>query len=205
MLTGVVACASLIPRTKYDEMPERFVYADFTVDRPPNASWFAYDAEVEPADCWNPGLMRCKVIFRRDLESSTHSFYAIVALSMLPRQPSSHQDFAELARVDRDPHWDQSMNLSYEHELVTIQGQWCIRLEHLNELERRGRRHHLSVRGFSCLHPRRERVRIEFIYSERGLPEEFDPALETEGEQFLRGVRIASNRSALDGPGRQFS
>ncbi len=172
-------------------MPARFAYEDFTFDRPPNDRWFAYDFELTPEDCDDPGLMRCRVIFRRQLESSTHSFYALVALTALPKQPSSHEEFAELARADRGPGWDPSMNLSYHHEPTTIQNQWCIRVEHLNAKEHRGERLHLTVRGFSCLHPSRERVRIEFIYSERGLPGELDPTLQEEGEQFLSGVRIA--------------
>ncbi len=191
LVVGLSGCASVLPRTSYDEMPERFVYEDFAFDRPPNDRWFAYDFEATPEDCENPSLMRCRVIFRRRLESSTHSFYALVALTALPSHPASHEEFAKLARADRGPGWDPSMNLSYHQEPTTIQNQWCIRIEHLNARERRGRRLHWTVRGFSCLHPSREGVRIEFIYSERGLLEELDPALEEEGEQFLNGVRIA--------------
>jgi hypothetical protein len=48
----------------------------------------------------------------------------------------------------------------------------------------------MTVAGFRCLHPKWPKVALEFFYSERGLPNELDPKLAEEGEEFLKGVSI---------------
>jgi hypothetical protein len=48
----------------------------------------------------------------------------------------------------------------------------------------------MIVRGYRCLHPAWPKTTLDFFYSERGLPDEIDPMLSKEGEEFLDGVRI---------------
>jgi len=184
-ITVLSGCASTVgERITRFEMAPRLDYQGFSFKRPPNSKWYMLRSEQSHTD----------VTLRREIESPTHSFYAIVALSQLPRQPSSHKEFAELAKSKGQNAPYVTHDVSLENKMVMIQSQWCIRVESVSvqlgappapdqELQ-------LVVRGFRCLHPAWPKTSLDFFYSERGLPGEIDPELSEEGEVFLEGVSI---------------
>jgi hypothetical protein len=181
--TLLVACAPF-GRIGYTEMSPRLDYQGFSFERPPNAHWFLLQREESYTS----------VTLRRELASSTHSFYANVSLGGIERQPATHEEFAELARSkgQRAPYPVQTER--YEQELTTRQNQWCIRLESTNVVlgapPAPDQELTMIVRGYRCLHPAWPKVTLDFFYSERGLATEIDPELAEEGETFLEGVRI---------------
>lgn len=180
-----LACASF-DRISYDRMAPRLAYQGFSFDKPPNEHWYILESEQSYTS----------VPVRRELDppSPTHSFYAAVALGGIEREPRSHADFAALARSKGRTGPYEITEVSYHQETTTRQGQWCIRSESVDRV--RGapvapdRTLTMVIRGFRCLHPTWPKTTLDFFYSERGLPEELDPALYEEGEAFLRGVRI---------------
>jgi hypothetical protein len=179
-------CAQLLNRVPYSRMSPRLAYQGFSFARPPNGHWYLLRSEESYT----------AVTLRRDTDSKTHSFYARVALASIARQPESHEDFAALLRTEEEPHrvTYEVRKVSDEQTLTTIQHQWCIRFDKVaivhgapvapdDDLR-------MIIRGFRCLHPAFPKTTIDFFYSERGRPGEFDPALSEEGERFLQGVRI---------------
>jgi hypothetical protein len=182
LLAGCAAVAG--ERITQFEMAPRLEYQGFSFNRPPNSNWYMLRGEQTHTE----------VTLRREIDSPTHSFYAMIALARLERQPSSHEEFAELARSKGQQAPYPTRDLSREHKLVAIQNQWCIRVESLSAQlgapPAPSQELHLIVRGFRCLHPTWPRTSLDFFYSERGLPEEIDPDLSEEGEAFLEGVRI---------------
>jgi hypothetical protein len=167
-------------------MAARLEYQGFSFDRPPNDNWYILRSEEEYTS----------VRIHRALtpSSPTHSFYAAVAMGGVEHQPTSHAEFAQMARSKGRTAPYEISEISYHQEPTTKQGQWCIRVESVDAV--RGapvapqQTLTMVIRGFRCLHPAFPKATLDFFYSERGLPEEIDPKLYEEGEAFLRGVRI---------------
>jgi hypothetical protein len=188
LLLGVLltSCASLFDRVSYLDMKPRLQYQGFSFARPPNPYWYFLRSEEEYTS----------VTLRRDLSPATptHSFYAIVSLGGLERDPQSHDDFAELARSKGQHALYEVTTVYYEQSLITKQGQWCIRFDSRHNV--RGapvapdQELVMNMAGFRCRHPYWPRTTLDFFYSERGLPNELDPKLAEEGEEFLKGVSI---------------
>jgi hypothetical protein len=197
LTAGCAGCASWLEKVSYFDMAPRLEYQGFSFDRPPNANWYLLRSEESHTD----------VTLRRDfaIPSRTHTFYARVALGSLPERPISHEAFAKLAEPGPDKAPYDVREDSRRVELVSLQGQWCIRYELTDTVHGApvapDRDLVLIVRGFRCLHPAFPRAALGFFYSERGLPEEIDPELSEEGEAFLRGVRIdvAPGKAAAGG------
>ena len=187
LLVGCIPVpATWFDEIRYDNMARRLQYDGFSFDRPPNRKWYFLQSERSYTD----------TTLRRHIYSlsTTHTFYAQISLGGIEEVPSSHEEFAELARSKGQKAPYEIRTVSYEQRLTTRQNQWCIRFEssHIvigapqapdSELT-------MNLRGFRCLHPAWPRVTLDFFYSQRGLAEEIDPKLSEEGETFLRGVRI---------------
>ncbi len=174
---------------RYSEMAPRLEYQGFSFDRPPNEHWFIPRAQQTHSS----------VGLSRELEppSEVHTFYARVTLHELEREPTSQEDFAALARAKtrgRDVSYEVT-EVSAKQELVTKQGQWCVRFEYLDAV--RGApvapNETLTMRtaGFRCRHPAfPPKGALDFFCSERSLAPQPDPELWKECEAFLAGVRI---------------
>ncbi|MGH7786560.1 MAG: hypothetical protein ACRERC_06810 [Candidatus Binatia bacterium] len=186
LLALVPGGCALLNRVPYSGMSPRLAYQGFSFERPPNSHWYLLRNEESHTD----------VTLRRETDSKTHSLYARVALASIARQPESHEDFAALLEAEDEPRRAtyEVRELSDEQSRATIQNQWCIRFDRLavvsgapvapnDELR-------LIVRGYRCLHPAFPKTTLDFFYSERGLPSEFNSTRSEEGETFLRGVRI---------------
>jgi hypothetical protein len=185
-VSSLSGCVGLFDRVSYSEMAPRLAYQGFSFERPPNSNWYLLRSEES----------HTSVTLRRKTDSDTHTFYAIVSLAKLPRQPESREDFASIVRSEtatqKAPY--EISTTSYDQTLETIQGQWCVRFSSTaavrgapqaprDELQ-------MIVRGVRCVHPAFPRASLDMFYSERGRPGELDPTLAAEGEQFLRAVRI---------------
>jgi hypothetical protein len=185
-VTASCAPAAWFDKIRYDNMAPRLAYQGFSFDRPPNRNWYFLQSEQSHTD----------VTLRRDFlsPSETHTFYAEVSLGGIERQPKTHEEFAELARSKGQKAPYQVRTVSYEQHLTTWQNQWCIRVESVDSVrgapQAPDRDLTLILRGYRCLHPAWPKATLDFFYSERGLPDEIDPKLSEEGEDFLKGVRI---------------
>jgi hypothetical protein len=178
-----------VPMTAFDKLPQRsmsprLAYRGFSFDRPTSPSWYLLQSEQEFTH----------VTLRRDgLAGEAHSFYALVSLGAIDRQPASHEEFAELARVDQEAPYTVR-TVAYEQKLVTRQNQWCMRFDSTHAVlgapPAPDRELTMVMHGYRCLHPTWEKVTLDFFYSERGVANDLDPALAAEGETFLEGVRI---------------
>lgn len=183
-----VGCASATPSDKVDffQMAPRLEYQGFSFDRPPGTHWYLLQSEQSSTSA----------TLRRETFSitGTHTFYAIVELGSIEKQPESHEQFAELARIGQRQAGYEVANVSHAQHLALWQGQWCIRFEssHLVTGAPPSPERPLSMilRGYRCLHPAWPRVTLDFFYSERGLPDQLEPKLSEEGEAFLESVRI---------------
>jgi len=189
LLTGLVllgGCAELLDRVPHSSMAPRLSYQGFSFDRPSSRDWYMLRSEENYTD----------VTLRRDFwkPSDTHSFYARVSIGSIERQPTSHEEFAELARSDRQSADYEVKLVSYDQLSTTRQNQWCIRLDAsylvVGAPISPDRNLAMIIRGYRCLHPTWPKATLDFFFSERGLPDEIDPDLAREGEKFLDGVRI---------------
>ncbi len=173
-------------KVQYDNMAPRLSYQGFSFDRPPNRLWYMRQSEESYTS----------VTLRRDfwVPSSTHTFYAVVQIGGIARQPESHEEFAALARNEEQHAEYQILKESYTQQLVTRQNQWCIRFESSYRIpdhpEVPDGELRMVLRGYRCLHPAWPERTLDFFYSERGLVDEIDPELWAEGEVFLQGVGI---------------
>ena len=179
------SCAALIgERITHFEMASRLEYQGFSFDRPPHSKWYMLRSEQTHTD----------VTLRRETSSDTHSFYAIVALAKLDREPNSHEDFVDLAGSKGQKAPYPTRNEQVQNSPVLIQNQWCVRVDstsvQVGAPVAPNQELRLVVRGFRCLHPAWPQTTLDFFYSERGVEDEFDPSLSDEGETFLKGVRI---------------
>jgi hypothetical protein len=187
LATFMVGCVSAMwfDKIRYDNMAPRLAYQGFSFDRPPNRNWYLRQSEQSHTD----------VTLRRDFwsPSETHTFYARVSLGGIERQPTTQEEFAELARFGQKAPYEVR-TLSYEQHLTTWQNHWCIRFDSVYSVrgapQAPDRDLTLTLRGYRCLHPAWPKTTLDFAYSERGLPDEIDPKLSEEGEIFLKGVRI---------------
>jgi len=100
-------------------MARRLEYQGFSFDRPPNRHWYFRQSEQSHSS----------VTLRRDFSvpNDTHTFYAVVEIGGIDAQPSSHEEFAKLARSEKQNADYEIKTESYEQRLVTRQNQWCIR------------------------------------------------------------------------------
>ncbi len=190
----VMVAASLagcVPATWFNRidslhMAPRLEYQGFSFDRPPSILWYLLQDEQSHTDA----------TLRREIfpPSDTHTFYAMVAIGGIERQPETHEEFAELARSKGQQAPYQITTVSYEQTLATRQNQWCIRVEGVYSVMGAPlapeRELTMITRGYRCLHPAEPKATLDFFYSERGLPDELDSDLAQEGETFLKGVRI---------------
>ena len=187
-LSSLVACAhsGFLDKVPQHRMGRRLEYQGFSFDRPSNLNWYLLKSESS----------HTKVLLRRHIwmAKDTHTFYALVKIGGIDSQPSSHAAFAEMAKYE-EQYADYSIELeNYQQSPTTRQNQWCIRFESSYKIT-----HHpqfpedelrMILRGYRCLHPAWPNRTLDFFYSERGLPDEIDPKLSSEGEAFLERVRI---------------
>ncbi|MFQ5472998.1 MAG: hypothetical protein ACE5FA_08965 [Dehalococcoidia bacterium] len=178
--------ATWFDEIRYDNMAPRLEYQGFSFERPPNRKWYFRQSEQSHTD----------VTLRREIFSlsTTHTFYAQVSLGGIEEVPSSHEEFAELARSKGQEAPYETRTISYKQQLTTRQNQWCIRFDSsykvIGHPDVPDRELLMILGGYRCLHPTWRKVTLDFFYSERGLREEIDPKLSEEGEVFLQGVRI---------------
>ncbi len=185
-LAFLAGCAALFDKVRQPSMAPRLAYQGFSFDRPSSSDWYLLRSEEDYTH----------VALRRDVwrPSETHSFFALVSLGGIERQPQSHEEFAELAKSTGQKAPYEIQTVSYEQRLTTRQNQWCIRTDAsyvvIGAPVAPDRKLTMIVRGYRCLHPAWPKTTLDFFYSERGLPDEIDPQLSKEGEAFLEGVRI---------------
>jgi hypothetical protein len=179
-------CAAFLDKVPQPSMAPRLAYQGFSFNRPSSWDWYLLRSEEHYTD----------VTLRRDfwVPSKTHTFCARVSLGGIERQPETHEDFAELARSTKQNAPYEIRTVSYEQQLTTRQNQWCIRFEStyvvLGAPPAPNSELTMILRGYRCLHPAWPKTTLDFFYSERGLPNEIDAKLSSEGEEFLNGVRI---------------
>jgi hypothetical protein len=191
LLSGCIA----LDKVRQPDMAPRLSYQGFSFDRPSSWDWYLLRSEENYTD----------VTLRRDLwiPSKTHTFYARVSLGHIERQPETHEEFGELARSAGQEAPYEIRTVSYEQRLTTRQNQWCIRFDSayvaVGAPPAPDRELTMILNGYRCLHPAWPKTTLDFFFSERGLPNEIDPKLSEEGEEFLDGVRIdtAPNRPAV--------
>ena len=178
-----LACANRLPASRLDP---RLQYQGFSAARPPNDSWYMNRNEQTPTS----------LLFRREVLGEAHSFFFSVELSALEREPVSDDDFADLVREKMVAVTDPERHevLSYEATPTSRQGQFCVRYQ-LRTLDRKspvlpGRELSMNFEGSACRHPLWPHGALDSSYSERGPANLLDPALNSEGEQLLRGITI---------------
>jgi hypothetical protein len=182
----VSGCGILFAKVRQPNMAPRLSYQGFSFNRPSSWDWYLLSSEEHYND----------VTLRRDswIPSKTHSFYAKVSLGRIERQPETAEEFAELARSTGQKAPYEIRTVSYEQRVTTRQSQWCIRIESsyvvVGAPPAPDQELTMILRGYRCLHPAWPKTTLDFFYSERGLPNEIDPKLSKEGEEFLDGVRI---------------
>jgi hypothetical protein len=186
-LAPLLACGCLhVNEVGHDDMPSHFQYDGFSFERPANPAWHYYRSESSPTD----------VIVRRELDSRTHSFFVRIAWMPLDHTPATHEEFVELFHQpvrDQPPESD----IQATAEPAERQGQWCART-HLEATVTHPPRVpdqvlRLVVAGYACLSRARPRQALVFMYSERGLPAEIDPALQAEGADVVEHVVLESS------------
>ena len=166
-------------------MEARLHYQGFSVERPPNSHWYLY-ANEQASD---------RAMFRReDLDSKTHSFFFMVELAQLQTEPKTFEEFQVLAGQNQTSDTARFETKSYNQKPMTVQGQWCVRYESTTIDHAPppfpGTELVLLIRGVRCKHPTRPAAMVDAWYSERGVASELDPALSTEAEGMILGVRI---------------
>jgi hypothetical protein len=116
---------------------------------------------------------------------------------MLPRTPTSPQDFAEMEKtfhVFSDTNRFELQNLS--QTVGTRQGQWCIYFRETildrNAPSASGRALIGRARGFVCLHPSFDKTVVFADCTERGVKEELNDSLLEDGEEVLRTIQLES-------------
>jgi hypothetical protein len=136
------------------------------------------------------------LLFRREVSGAPQSFFFSVELSGLERTPRSDEDFAELVRAMSVTVTDPSRHevLLYEATPTSRQGQFCVRYQ-LRTLDKKspvfpGQTLRMNFEGIACRHPLWPNAVLDMSYSERGLAEQINPSLRSEGEQLLQGVTI---------------
>lgn len=166
------------------QMAPRLQYVGFSIERPAGASWFLRPSEQK----------RDRALLRRDVGDLPHSFFFEVQMVQLERAAVSHEEFAQLARMDGHLTPPRFELVTYRQERVTVQGQWCIRYDStvrdLASPRSPGQVLVVVERGFVCKHPSWPGAVVTMHYSEQALPDGLLPVLYAEGEELLRGTRI---------------
>ena len=178
-----LACANRLPASQLDP---KLQYQGFSASRPPSDRWYLNRDEQTPTT----------LLFRREVSGEAQSFFFSVQLSALQRTPTSDDDFAELVRAMSVAVTDPSRHevLSYEATPTSRQGQLCVRYQ-LRSLDKKspvlpGQTLRMNFEGIACRHPLWPDGVLDMSYSERGLSEQIDPSLRSEGEQLLQGIII---------------
>lgn len=164
------------------ETKSRLQYRGFSVSPPVGRDWWVTVSEQNSAHA----------IFRRELSSSTHTFFAGVNLvqldAKLPFEVAARQDHvADVSRFQMQEYQQQPDGsrpgkcLRYSSRTVDTKAP-----------NSAGVSLQLLMRGFVCAHPSMENTAVTAYYSERGLPSELDPSLWNDLDNYLRGVQLES-------------
>lgn len=168
-------------------MQDRLQYRGFSVARPVNPEWYYNYNEQD----------HIIALFRKDIESPTHTFYASIELTFLPKEPHSPEEFNRMCKemhlVDDKKRFKL---IKYKHEITERQNQWCINYTEssIDRYAPNSSGTTLIIRsvGFVAIHPTFDKGVVHGYYSERGLESELDPTLIEEGESFLKGIQLES-------------
>jgi hypothetical protein len=157
-------------------------YRGFSVRPPTSSGWTVRVSEQSPP----------RATYRLSLPSKTHTFLASASLIQLDKKLPVEEALVPngVALTSR------TQVLEHEHQADATRKTTCIRYSiHIRDtgapnspdaaLE-------LIDRGFVCAHPTMPGLAVRASFSERGLPEELDPSLWADFEEFLRGVQIES-------------
>lgn len=170
---------SYIPTSR---VSERLQQRGLSVRPPRGATWMVDVNEQTPL----------VAIFRQDLPSKTHTFLAMAGLVQLEpgvpfEQAAAPQGFDDPARYDV---------LEYKVEPDTSRNTPCIRytLGLLVKTSPNAPNAPLQMleRGAVCAHPTMRDMAVRALFSERGMPEEMDPALWSGFDDFIQGIHIES-------------
>jgi len=136
------------------------------------------------------------LLFRREVSGEAQSFYFSVRLSKFPKAPSSDDEFVQMVETMSVTVTDPSRHeiLSYKATPTSRQSQFCVRYE-LRLLDKKSpavpaKVLIMHIAGIACRHPLWPDVVADMYYSERGISEQIDPSLRSEGEQLLQGIVI---------------
>jgi hypothetical protein len=165
-------------------MEPQLRFYGFSVARPPNTGWFALMNEQKDD----------VAIFRKKLSSNTHTAFVSIELRKMNRPATSLED---LVTIDKETHIFQDTvrfkMLDFTQTPNTRQGQWCVYWTE-QVIDRKPAINPnipLVARayGFRCIHPiYKQTVALVAEISERGLEEELDPSIMTEGEAILKSI-----------------
>ena len=167
-------------------MSSRLQYRGFSMERPKSSAWFVRVSEQTHTHA----IIRCRTSGR------THSAFVSADLRSLPRAASSEADFAELCRQDQNPDTNRFTIVSYEQRPSHIQGQWAVEYEITTRDSgapgSQGKTLTVLESGYVVSHPTFPDSVVRVRFSERAEAEALDPAVEAEGKEIMRGVRIES-------------
>lgn len=167
------------------QMGATMQYRGFSVKRPDDLRWYALKTEHSPLIA----------LFRLDIKSPTHTFYASIENKKIAIQPRSIDEFK--AYIDKEllALGPRHESLKYQSKAITKQGQWAVVYIH-EVLDKAAANSDfplvMKVTGYAVLHPTWERTMIDVSYSERGLAGEVDGTLDPVGKAFLKGVVLES-------------
>jgi hypothetical protein len=180
------SCAG-VDRIPAGFMDDRLQYRGFSVARPKNLEWYYNFHEQEHK----------KALFRKDLETSTHTFFAEVELGFLPNEIHSCENFARMFKEFYLVYDEKRFQMiEYKQEITEMQNQCCIAYT-VFSVDRDapnsgGKSLIIRELGFVVIHPTFKKGVVHGWYSERGLESELDPTLIEEGDSFLKGIQIES-------------
>lgn len=161
---------------------ERLQQRGFSVRPPRGGTWMVEVNEQTPLEA----------VFRQELPSKTHTFLAMVVLVRLEpdvpfEQAAAPQGFFESARYEV---------LEYKVEPGTSRNTDCIRytLRLLVKTSPSAPNTPLQMleRGTVCAHPTMQDMAVRASFSERGMPEEMNPTLWSDFDDFIEGIHIES-------------
>lgn len=166
-------------------MASHMQYRGFAVLKPDDSRWFTRYNEQEPS----------QALFRFVPLSTTHSFFASVRNERIAISPANPEEFKKYIDARNTAHGPRNEPISYESEVTTLQGQWCVRFKVKvwdKAAENSNEPLLMTIIGFSVIHPSWERTIISAEYSERGKKEEITGELDKVGEDFLAKVVLES-------------
>jgi hypothetical protein len=161
----------------------RLQYRGFSVAAPHSKGWQFRENEQAPIHA----------LFRKPLESPTHSLLVEVQVYALRRENETVEEFGERLVSVRFVDTTRFERVSFEPELDASWGEGCLgyRLELIDKKAPVAQGEPLTIveQGFACPHPTIKGAVLNGLCSERGRREELDADLRAEGVDFLRGVR----------------